>query len=383
MFEKAAANSKVIPAGDFVSNIAVELAKRMIRGSERITLLLDEVKERFPDTTSEQIYAIMSELQMMGFDVTPNDWLYYTPVEYRASALKSLGLFRNAKVHGSRYEDIMEALKEAKAQLKDVQDWLKDNDSCKRLSPSEYYSKYDQVHVVENEIEQLNQALKLSKASVLYDQTYGAGMKPLLPLGIAIEGNVSFICRTADNILVTSPASDLMIKSALDTMNADMDAEPDLPLHAAFEKLAEKESLQPFWSDWKSQFGEIYDSPESISEAINDFLGYIQKSAPLKQMDSKAIDMAYEELDEFIKQTTAKGVQLETKINEFKAPKDEFSEEQKVNIGGQESMSDSPNPEISQSGFVPEGGPVGGNPQQRQCTQWLYRNVCTRHTACV
>jgi hypothetical protein len=79
-------------------------------------------------------------------------------------------------------------------------------------------------------------------------------------------------------------------------------------------------------------------------------------------MDSKAIDMAYEELDEFIKQTGAKGVQLNTKIAEFKAPKDEFSEEQKVNIGGQESMSDSPNPEISQSGFVPEGGPVGGLP---------------------
>jgi hypothetical protein len=251
----------------------------MIRGSERITLLLDEVKERFPSITQEQLYGIMSELQIMGFDVTPNDWLYYTPVEYRAAAIKNLGILKNAKIHGSRYEDIMEALKEAKAQLKDIEGWLKEHDACKRLSPSEYYAKYDQVHVVENEIEQLNQALKLSKASVLYDQTYGAGMKPLLPLGIAIDGNVSFICRTADNMLVTSPASDLMVKSALDSMNADMQAEPDLPLHAAFEKLAEKESLQPFWSDWKSQFGEIYDAPESISEAINDFLSFIQKSA--------------------------------------------------------------------------------------------------------
>jgi len=355
---------QVTPAGDFVNHIVIELARRIIRGGEKVVHLMEEVKERFPDVTPKELYTIMGELQQLGFDVTINEFLYFTPVENRVAALKESGIFKSAKIYGSRYEDILEALKEAKSHLKDIQAWIKDHADCKRLSPQEYYSKSDMVPTIEQEIDQLNESLKLSKASVLYDKTYGGGVKPLMPLGISVEDNVYFICRTADNMITKSVTADLMVKSAFDEMVGEMEQEPELPLHAAFDKLGSKESLKPFWSDWKVKFGDVYDSPERIAKAIDDLLAFIQNQAQLKQMDEKEIDLAYEELDQFIKQVAAKGVNLQTRIAEYKAPKGEFGGDDKVQLGGPESKSDTPDPEIqpTATGFMPSAGPVGGMP---------------------
>ena len=113
--------SKVTPTGNFVANLAIEFARRVIRNQEKVVNLLAEAQERFPKMKPEDIYTLLGELQQLGIDCTPNEWLYFTPVEYRTAALQNSGLVKNAKIYGSRHEDILAAITEKKSDLKEIQ----------------------------------------------------------------------------------------------------------------------------------------------------------------------------------------------------------------------------------------------------------------------
>lgn len=312
---KKGIGSDVFPSGSFITNLALELARRMIRNGEKINFLIEEVRERFKDIKDSDIYALLSELQKLGFDVTPNEWIYLTPVEYRTAMLKKLNIVKNAKVYGSRFEDIMEAIKDTKEELKVCTDWLKDNADARRLNPQTYYIYYDKKLTLEKKLEDLKKALQLSKAAKLYDRTYAGGVLPLKPLSLVVDDKVSFILLDNQNQLIKSAAENLESKSSIDQEKES--EEFPIPLSRLFEKLGTMKALKPFWGDFKNNYGEIYDDPERISEAINDLLDYIDRTKDEKNLTSKQVNEAYKIIEDFINQQAEKGIQLDTKIKEY------------------------------------------------------------------
>jgi len=348
--------SDVFPSGTFIANLALELARRMIRNGERIPLLIEEVKERFKDIKDSDIYALLSELQKLGFDVTPNEWLYLTPVEYRAAALKKLNILKNAKIYGSRYEDILAAIKETKEELKQCIAWLEENEDAKRLNPQTYYSHYDYKINLEKKYDDLQKALHLSKAAKLYDRTYMGGTSPLYPINLVIDDKVSFILFDNKKQLIKSAAEDLQTKSTLE----DYEEEVSIPLVRAFEKLGDMEALKPFWADFRNNYGEIYDDPERISEAINDLLEYIDRVKEEKDLSPKQINEAYKIIEDFVEQQEKKGIKLNTNVKQY------------VDFGMETTEDDEPI-EGSTESEIPEHGigesstsEVGGNPPKTE-----------------
>jgi len=356
---KQGIGSDVFPSGTFIANLAIELARRMIRNGERISHLIDEVKERYKNITDQDIYALLSELQKLGFDVTPNEWLYLTPVEYRAAMLKNLNIVKNAKIYGSRYEDIITAIKETKEELKVCNEWLEENSDARRLNPQTYYSYYEMRENLEKKLEDLQKALQLSKAAKVYDRTYAGGVVPLRPLNLVIDDKVSFISFDDKNQLIKSAAEDLQDKSSVE--EAKQQEKVDIPLVRAFEKLGDMEALKPFWWDFKKNFGEIYDDPDRIAEAIDELLDYIDRTKSEKDMSPEEVNEAYEVINDFIEQQAKKGIKLETKINEYLDTSidtsDEDEDEEPINARESGSAAEESPINIGES----IGSDIGGN----------------------
>jgi len=343
---KTAATSKVVPAGGFVNSLVLEFVRRMIRNGERIANLMDEVKERFPNAGPEDCYALLSELQQLGFDCTPSDWLFATPVEYRAAALKNLSMFKSAAIHGSRYEDISELIKAKEAGVKECQAWLKENEKLQKTSPQTYFAKRDQTAVLEDEIAQLKELLKVSKASVVYDRTHLGGVSPLTPLNVIVSNGVHLLVKTAAGDLAISNPEDISGESAMTEAKELSPTEvTGLQLDELYvQELSDNKALEPFYGKYM-ETQSPHDTLDTMTNLINGFVDFIEREKETKdpeQMTPEQVNQAYEALAGFVHSANTKlaerygenGPKLTTKVDShYKEELANKPDEQKVDIG--------------------------------------------------
>lgn len=306
----------VQPVGNFLSNLVFEAARRMVRNAERIDMLIEEFIKRFKLSPTD-VYTLMSELQKLGFDVTPNEWLYFTPVENRVAFLQTF--VKNAKVYGSRYEDIMVAIEDMNNEIIITKQWLKQNEDARQLNPQSYIPYYQKLQVLENNKKKLEETKKLALASTVYDTNYKSGLAPMTLLNIAVGDDVYAICKTAENAIAQSPISDISTQSTLDeTKEVDSDDQTQaISLSKAYENLKQDDALKPFFNAFTNLQGSDFNTPEVIAENLNALLDYIDKAKSGKTADEEEVNDAFKAIKTFVDARQAEGIELKTRVGEY------------------------------------------------------------------
>ena len=319
---KQSGQYKVSPVGSFIGNLVIEISRRVIRNGERLSYLLDEVKNRFK-ISPEDMYTLVSELEQLGISILPNEWLYFTPVEQRKAVLQ--GLIKTAKVHGSRYEDVLAFEEQIKADIQEVKKWIKENgEHCQKFNPQTFYDKMDKLAKLENKLKDVEVAKKLTASTALYNKDYKAGNSPMLLMAFAeYNDGISAILKTADSDIASAPVNELEEKS---TVESATEVEPEaqkISLSQAFENLKKDEALKPFFAQFQGTSMSEFDTKEVIESNINGLLETIDNMAPSKELsegginDDEELNSAYKAIQNFIEARKAEGIELNTRINDY------------------------------------------------------------------
>lgn len=296
--QKTGTGPKVTPTGDFISNIILEFARRIIRNGERIAFLMEELDERFGKQDAKTYYTILGELQQLGIDVSPNEWIFYTPIEYRAELLSKY-LIRTGKTYGSRSEDIDECIAHCLEAQKNNNAWLKENEAARRLSPQTYYQHDTLAKGLTHKLETLKKLKNISASAVLYSKSDVLNT-PLTLLGINVgDTNVWGILRTASGDIVKENADNLSVDSNKKELMQPDETEDDMlfsefkslalsgdPLKSLFNMFDEAEQAYPkskeMMASYLEDFGKYIDenregftfSPEEITDALNQITAF-------------------------------------------------------------------------------------------------------------
>lgn len=294
----------VTPVGDFIANLVLELARRIVRNGEKINYLMEEVKERFPDITEQQTYTLLAELQKLGFDVSPNEWLFYTPIENRAEVLNKYIVKRGVS-YSSRLEDINECIKYKKEKLKEIKSWLSENKDAERLSPQTFYRYKEMEKYYEDRLKELQNMIKLIKSSsVVYVR--GSNV-PYTFIGINEDGKIYGVLQNASGMIIKAEVDEISTKSDKEEF-LDIDEksnETGLSLIKEFEQLVKSgDPLKTFMNTFSRNTKPS--TRKGFEEYIEDFLqhidneeeGYIES----KTFTPDQINDAFKKIKEFVKQ---------------------------------------------------------------------------------
>ena len=310
------ANTRVVPVGSFISNLVVEVARRVIRNGERVANIIEELQERFKELTPENIYTLLGELQQMGIDCTPNDWLFFTPVENRTAILSTM--VKHAKMYGSRHEDLVQAEEDVKSAIREVKKWLADNEQLKKLSPQEYMHKSDLLRRLERCKKELEESKKLIKATLLYNPNYKSGQAALTILNFAVSDKVYAILKSGEDDIIQSPINELQQSSAVEAAVADDDIQTQtISLKKAFDNLKEDAALKPFYAKFRELQQSDFDSPNVVEKNIDALLDTINDMSSLKTVTDQEKNDAFKAIKNFVEARKKEGIELQTKVDEF------------------------------------------------------------------
>src|SRR5271157_975476 len=376
---KKEATTRVVPIGDFISNIVVEFVKRIIRNGERLQYLMEEFNERFPKATTEEKYSLLSALQQMGIDCTPNDWIFFTPVEYRKSYLNSL--VKNAKMYGSRHEDIMQAEEDVDMVIRETKKWLSDNEETRQRSPQQWTAKRQLLERLEICKKEMAVAKKIINSSLVYDVNYKGGNKALSIMNFAVSDHVYAILKSGESDIVQSPVADLSPNSAVSDAVKDDDMQTQtISLKKSFDNLKDDVALKPFYAKFKEMQHSDFDSPEVVEKNINALIETIDQMSELKTVTDQEKNDAYKAIKNFIDARKEEGIELKTEIDQYVDNSIQAGEAfplDKENAGGGNDLT----PKEQQGDFSPENTPGNVPPNTEPFTAKTFESMFDIKTA--
>lgn len=326
----------VIPRGDLISSLLMEAARRITRNGEKIQYLMEEFIPRFK-LDPQQVYGLLSELQRMGFDPTPNEWLFFTPVENRTAMLSTI--VKNAKMYGSRHEDMMEALKDVAISIREVKKWLADNANLQKLSPQSYMAKREELMRLERCKKDLEVSKKLTASTLVYDPNYKSGQAALTIMNFAVGDKVYAILKAGNDDIVQSPVSDLQEETPVAGAMKDDDIKTQtISLKKSFDNLKEDAALKPFYDKFSEMQQSDFDSPQVVEKNIDALLNTIDDMAQLKTVTDQEKNDAYKAVKNFVEAREQEGIKLNTKVNEYVddsiQPSEGFTIDEAAGTGG-------------------------------------------------
>lgn len=283
-----------------VSQLLEEAARRLIKGQECFSAVMDDFVKRMPDLQDCEISSLMAELTEQGFDITPNEWIFYTPVEYRA-AMISTQFLRHGKAVGSREEDIKGLIKKLKDDLKTYQEWFKEYPNAATMHPQRYRDMTSKSTATEQQLKELEAVLKHVKSgSVLYSKA-DASNTPFRLIGIHIDEALNVVAHGANGLVVKMAVDELTDKpNSQDTLGEDNDA--DIPLRVSFEALVKAgDPLDTFYKTFLLQHGDAPEEKENLGKFISSFVAHIDTEKDMYEFSPEEINDAMNKLSEFSK----------------------------------------------------------------------------------
>jgi len=298
--KKEAAGQGGTSTSSSISALIEEAVKRLIKGQESFEMIMEDWSNRFPKMTDREKYEVMGGLTNLGFDITPSEWIFYTPPEYRTAMISSQFLKRG-KTYGSRYEDVQEAIKKLKEDIKECDQWLKENPDASRMNPQTFRDKSSKHSAMVSRLEELNEVLKVTKSASVYSKNDPLG-RAMTILGVNVHDAITVVATDKDNNLIFLAADELS-DTSLKSEILDEDSEEPLDLNRSFEMLVKSgDPLQTFFATYDVVNGDVPIEKENLETYIKDFLTHIESEKNLYDFKPEEVNDAFKKLADFVEE---------------------------------------------------------------------------------